>query len=510
MFLHVRHLAGLVPLWLDEMHTYWLLRTGVADLWDKLALDVHPPLYFLLTAWTAGPGNTDPAALRLVSSVAAGLLPPVMYWVARPLLSRAWSFACAASIAIHPFLNYYGFEARNYALLVVMAAIALGLVLRLSRPRAGVLPWVGLGAVVAVLLHTHNLAVFHVACLGVGGFAASGGDRWRFAVRFALACMPGLALYLPWFLRAVSAEGGVAWIGEFHWNGATRLAGPLVSAGLLGFGGDLPSHLRFGASIGGAPILGGVLTACCLAAAWPTGWTGKAHAGRERPLIVAWCAAGFLLVLFSYSWLRTPIYLPGRYDVVALGAITLLLATGAAALAAHTRRAWVGPLVFVVGCGLNVWSTVYFTARPHSAIDHFARSVNAVIPNAGPQDVMISVGLSYTTLVYQRDRLGLDWTVQAFPRSHEQVPGWYQASLFLRDRARFEAEADVLFEEITAHLRAGRRVWLLIGGTGREGQRELGQIIGRRADAAFEVDRRRSVPDLGVFALRGVRPTPPP
>ena len=85
------------------------------------AQDIHPPLYYaLLHAWAALLG-TGPAALRLLSLVVGVLTIPLLYLVARRMLSTRAALLAALLLTISPLHVYYSQEVRMYGLVALLS-----------------------------------------------------------------------------------------------------------------------------------------------------------------------------------------------------------------------------------------------------------------------------------------------------------------------------------------------------------------------------------------------------
>ena len=85
------------------------------------AQDIHPPLYYaLLHGWAALLG-TGPTALRLFS-VAVGILTiPLLYLVARRMLSARAALLATLLLTISPLHVYYSQEVRMYGLVALLS-----------------------------------------------------------------------------------------------------------------------------------------------------------------------------------------------------------------------------------------------------------------------------------------------------------------------------------------------------------------------------------------------------
>ncbi len=120
-----------------------------------------PPLYYALAwIWTQLTG-TGEFGLRSLSALAGAATVPVAYLLGGELAGRRAGIVAAALVAVNPMLLWYSQEARGYALLVLLTALAALFFLRaLDAGGKDLRRW---GVVSALALATHYFAVFPVA-----------------------------------------------------------------------------------------------------------------------------------------------------------------------------------------------------------------------------------------------------------------------------------------------------------------------------------------------------------
>jgi mannosyltransferase len=194
-------------IWLDESATMILVRRSFAGMLSHLATsESAPPLYYVLAwAWTRLWG-TGPLGFRSLSALAGTLTIPVMYAAGRRVSARTGLWA-AALTAVSPAMYYYSQEARAYALVILLSAVALVLWQRaMAEPsRRALWLWAGASAL-AVLTHYFAAFLFVPEALLLG---RRRGWRGTLAPAGAVAVV-GLAL-VP---LAVSqrADGKTNWI----------------------------------------------------------------------------------------------------------------------------------------------------------------------------------------------------------------------------------------------------------------------------------------------------------
>jgi mannosyltransferase len=125
-----------------------------------------PPLYYALAwLWTQVTG-TGEFGLRSFSALAGVATVPVAYLIGAELRDRRAGIAAAALVAVNPMLLWYSQEARSYALMVLLTAIAaLYFVRALGGGRRR--DFTGWGLASGLALATHYFALFPVALEGI-------------------------------------------------------------------------------------------------------------------------------------------------------------------------------------------------------------------------------------------------------------------------------------------------------------------------------------------------------
>lgn len=206
-------------IWQDEVFTLQLIRHPVAELVALTAVDVHPPLYYLLVkaAVTALPGVPAIPLAKLVS-----LLPYALLWLGAggvgwrqkgPARLAAGVFAlCLGGM---PKLADYGTEIRMYSwgLFFVTGGLLAGwYTARTGRIRG----WVGLVIFGLLAAYTHYFACVAVAVayLALLVWQLVRRDR-RGLLHWAVAAAVTAAAYLPWLfvlLAQLRTVQGNYWI----------------------------------------------------------------------------------------------------------------------------------------------------------------------------------------------------------------------------------------------------------------------------------------------------------
>jgi mannosyltransferase len=182
--------AATGPLWLDESLSVAIARLPLGDIAGALRHDGSPPLYYLLLhLWIEAFGD-GPVAARALSGVLSLAAVPAAWAFAREVAGRRVAWVAALLVATSPFAARYGSEARMYALVQLLCALAGLSLVRFVRRRS--LRWgLAVAACSGLLVLTHYWALYLVAAVFV--LLALRRD-WRACAWVAA----GAVLFVPW------------------------------------------------------------------------------------------------------------------------------------------------------------------------------------------------------------------------------------------------------------------------------------------------------------------------
>jgi mannosyltransferase len=183
-------------LWPDEAYSWDLASQPIGTIISQV-LDDHVPGYFvLLHGWMSLAGDSA-FALRFLSGLFAVLAVALLMALARPLLGHRAALLTGFLAALNPFLLYYGQETRMYALLLVLAALALRLLVDACRSE---LPtswrWPAYACTVAAALYVHYYAILLAPVLAVAPVLLT--PRRSVWLRNAAWLAVAGGLFVPW------------------------------------------------------------------------------------------------------------------------------------------------------------------------------------------------------------------------------------------------------------------------------------------------------------------------
>jgi hypothetical protein len=387
---------------------------------------------------------------------------------------------------------YYAHEARAYALWVLCLAVAIVLLLEAVSRRTWRW-WTAFAAAVWFSMHVHYFTAFWAAASIGAVFLA---DQRRSAVRkWAASVATAVLAFLPYFFLAVlpaARGGGSAWIAP-SFDPATSIPNTLWA---FLPAGAYPAHLR-GLSLASADTLvhqpavlvfasqalpAAILAGCLLMLARRRARQPKPPplAGQTRVhAALAILTLGPLLLALFYSLAVRPIYLVGRYDLVAWpGAIvwlSCLLVDSSRGNDGRIRRALLaGICVLLLMCSLVPLHRL-FAFEPSKGFHRLRAERLAQL--AGPADLVIAFSYDRDYLAYYLHRSGFRGTIRSFPTWLEQQVGWIDTPADLGRLDEAAADARRLGEDMDRRLAAGEQVYLLGDSIDPESRRPIQQAI---------------------------------
>ena len=295
--------------WYDEALTVQLVELPFGDMLDGVMQgQAQPPLYFIL-AWlwekVFGAGEIG---LRSLSALLGPLTVPVAYLAAARFGGPRVALATGLLTAVAPPLVWYSQEARAYALVTLLAALALLFFLRaLDTGNARDL-WIWVAVSLAAVV-SHYFALFLIAPMAA--WLLLRGPERRRIVPPLLGLGAGLLAIAPMLLYQQN-YGGANWIGEVPLRPRVRDVGLFFVAGPTRFG-PIPDGLAFVAFVAAFAL------ACAAALRWSE--------PRVRGRVVAMLAiAGGVLVLPFVAALVGSDYILDRNFLPAWLPLTIVVA----------------------------------------------------------------------------------------------------------------------------------------------------------------------------------------
>jgi uncharacterized membrane protein len=450
---------------LDEAYSIFVSKHNFAGIAEQLRNDNNlPAYYYLLAIWMRVFGDSEVATRALSgffyigSTVATFLLGLSLFRDRRTALYGAFFFLISRQ-AIHQAQNV-----RTYSFLSFLTALSTLAFLRLfsdgSRERWA---WSLYIAVNAIGLLTHVWFLFVLAAQVAALMLWLPRTTWKkYLLAMWVSSLPFLCLWLPFFREQVH-NGATAWLPLFQlW---------FVPDALLGFYGGYPKGLKFYGTFAALVLLGG-------------------RQGLRR--FSSGGTAGILLTLFVVS-LATPlivsavkpIYWTGRYTIIGLPPLAVLLGS---AVARSAPRPWLVLLCYTV-----LWTSaaahISRNSRPAGQSDQ--ATTQYIVQHAEPGDVIIFTSLSRTAVDYYLHRFHAEgrFVEISFPDEIRTHPGWRDPDAMLQRRDSLVLEAAQVMMRLEDLTRGGeRRVWLLYGI-----DRPVSDILKEKLDRHFILQEQKDL-----------------
>lgn len=479
------HQLGDDELWIDEAFTGFIALTR--DWLTYLRIDNTPPLYYLMQRAWCGLVSCNEFGLRL-SSALFGVLFVVLTGVfCRRLYGRKVALAIALIAAVSPIHIYYSQEARVYAVLMTVLLLFLYLQWRVLREGAttGRLILLFCTCLAALFLHYFSLIVIG-SCLFIYALEAASGSR-RVPRGYFLAVIAALVVYIPWLYLSIFS--GQATSTELHWitdyfadkpvwqlplrSLSTFLTGPQFHYNETNLFLKRYSHAYIPAALRLANVFFTFLflTLYVLILA-----RGRRLPREQRLLLLE--TSGFvilpLLALLAVSLLLTPVYVVGRYDLIAYPAFLLLAGCMAHILLQRRQPSTAVPyryavaVLFALFIGAQAYKVMAYkhTAPYGSMQPHVAVMLEKVHDGDGlliatPDAILVWYYLHAAGYNRHGDQCmghGKRFTCRLFPQRLEQAPASQERYLDLYRTNRPSFNIDYFLSELSA----GSRVVLFL------------------------------------------------
>jgi uncharacterized membrane protein len=196
-------LGSMQSVWFDEAYSIMLAKQSYGQLIDLTAVDVHPPLYYLLLKVWAGVVGMGEFALRSLSAVFAALAAGVGLLFARRAFGLRAMVVATPFLVLAPYLLRYGYEIRMYALASLIGIAATYVLLRAVQARAGrpaLLWWGSYAVLVALGMYTlyYMALIWFAHALWVFYMTRRRESGRRLLARWGAAIAGSIVLFLPW------------------------------------------------------------------------------------------------------------------------------------------------------------------------------------------------------------------------------------------------------------------------------------------------------------------------
>ncbi len=438
---------GNQEIWLDEaLSVHRAMAAG--GLRPDLLIDPSPPLYYALLRLSIIFFGTDEFSVRLLSAIVGTLFVPVLMVLAKEVFHKKAAVWTGLIAAVAPIHIYYSQESRPYALLLLLLTctyLFLWRAVTLNSKTAWTLTTIAaIGS-----LYTHYFAVLGLLPTFAVVLLYHDRTQWKRTLWLYSAAMLSCSiLYIPWliwaFIYSPQTSAVMDWIRSIWELTPPALALPktwqVFAVG--GQHGVTPLQMKQFSRVDFPPFLQilGSVTALFIAliALLPirSSDTSPEDSKRGTLALLIWVVTP-LIGLLMISIFR-PVYVVGRYDVIAFPPFLILLGVGLAKLQAISRRGWMLAIVtsvaFLVPIGAKLFQ--YYMASPLNEARQRAAVLNTNMRNG---DVVVFTGLAGLPVLYYLSQQGYHWNdgvcenpqanrrfgCRMFPKETEHAPATY-------------------------------------------------------------------------------------
>lgn len=356
--------------WRDEAATLSAAQRPLGNLLHTLGnIDAVHGAYYLLIWVMVQLFGTGELVTRLPSAAAMACAAAAVAALGRRLVSPRAGLASGLVFAILPEVSLYGQDARPYAIVVALAALASYLLVRAmdedgSGPRYRWLAWyaVCLGALGIVDIFGLLLIPAHAVTVALRFLRARDEDARSLALGWLAAAAAGVVLASPVLVLGYVQKGTLSWLsppGSGAVKGLRALIGPATMADAVAL------------AVAAGIVVSAIAGRERLRAAWP---------GSLPALCLPWLVLPPAILLIGS--LVTPLYTL-RYVLLCLPAIALLVGAALSALG------WVaGPAALVVIALLGV-PTQRAVRGPDGHGDNVRQADRIVAVNRRPGDAVL-------------------------------------------------------------------------------------------------------------------------
>ncbi len=347
-------------LWYDEAITAQLLAMDLGGLLRAIPdSESTPPLYYLLAWFWTHVFGTGEIGMRSLSALLGTATIAVVWALGRRLGGKRAAVIAAALAAANPMLVWFSQEARAYALLALLAALAALLWLRvLAQPKPR---YAAAWSLVAVLaLATHYYAVFLVGPMAL--WLAVRLPTVRLRTTALAPVILGLAALAPLAL-AQRANDGAAFIGD---------------SSLLTRTAQLPKQLLVGYDAPGEVVLSVLLTLALVVAIGGVVLIVRAHGSSDVGPLAAITAAAIVLPVLAAIAGEDHLITRNLLAVAPLGAALAGAGLGAVARSRARRLPWLGRSAIAAGCVLGLVAVIGVNSDPDNQRDDWRGAVAAL------------------------------------------------------------------------------------------------------------------------------------
>lgn len=490
-------------LWHDEACTARFAWMTVSELFSSLtSTEPHPPVYYLFMKLWIGIFGDSEVSLRLPSLISGSALIPAVYLTASRLFDRASALLSALFVALSPIAVYYSCEARNYMFVCLASLSAFYFALSyLKETRPLRLAFFSL--LLFVSLFTHNYTFF-LAPVFLSLPLLIHSER-KSRIRFFAAALAPLALFALWQALFFSSQsGGLDFLSDY-WERQGFFDSVLLTLKSFFAGVSYPDYLGY-LALYKPPQIIEILAISFVALVI---FSAFIHTAQNKTGILAFAYFLAPVLIPCLISLKYPIYLSGRYEMIAFPGFAMLAGTGLRNLSGFARRTG-GKFVPAAAAVFLAFSFITLAPFLSAKGDFKVREVaGRIVEKAEKGDIIIFTDLFRPSFEYEFRQIGSGFSYYSYPVSMEAHPCWMNVMGLRADRKTLEDDAASLVDTAKELSARGADVFVIAGFD--EASRQIENIavnfhlLDRFMKSGFEIAGTLNLKGVGYIKLKLAR-----
>lgn len=422
---------GLRAFWSDEADVANTINNSFIGLWRWAIIDGHPLFYlYFLKIWSVIFGDSETALRSFSAFFALATIVALYVFGTKIFLNRKTGLIAAGLMSTNYFLIWFATQNKVYTFSALLGLLSCYFFIRLVMEKTNRTALAGYIAFTVLAAYTHpwQILVFGgqiISFLLLVKYIENRKKTWVAFIIAGLLIIPALIIYYY-----QGQLGASAWITK---------AG--LSALIASF-----KYLTYGSSA--------VYLLLSLVAIPFTITAHKAMPPSEkrRELILTVILGMYLFIPLFCALLVSqfkPIYVIGRYEMIVLPALIIIVAR----LWSCVKQEW---FFFMAGFLLVIMTTREVVSDRDMVKSYVSTDkivAQEIMDKISGRSTVIATDLSYATFNYYLPRMNREkntrYEYSAFPNEIMTHPGWISVGKMIENRVKYESEAGELIESIS-------------------------------------------------------------
>jgi len=436
-------------IWLDEAFGPLFASGSIDSIIERLKTDSHPPLYcFLLSVWMKVFGQSE-AALRSLSGLFYFLCVFSVYFIMRKIYDQKAGLICAFLFLLSPLIITHSQNARSYILLALFSILSTGYFFRTFIQQRN---------------SVRNVAIYVLFNI-FGTFT-----HYGFSFVLISQFISWVCHYYSWKLFKTYLIAGILSVLPFaiFWTPILRIQ--LGFNAVSWIAAPKAIHLIKVFFEFYHPFFYLFFLVLAIYHIWDKHYSGIRGRGLKKNDIkskiqvyfkedIVWfyLFGGSFLTLFLISFIK-PLFLP-RNAIISLFPLVIILFH----LIRHISFSYKHIIIAYLLVAVSLVKFVRTVNSPWYEIPN-RTTVQYLINNSGPRDIVIFTHLNRAALVYYLEYYNVKekYSIISFPAEIAEHVGWINEKAMMKRESEIEDEARGLAIKLKNQLGENNKIWLFI------------------------------------------------